>query len=342
MMERLLTTLQKIIPKEMTTLQRRYQLLKTIHMSQPVGRRLLAQKLFMSEKIVRTDTEFMKTEGFIEFTPSGMILTDGGKHILNELMRVMRHFEDITRIEERVKRILGCQHLTIVPGDADLQEDTIVNLGKAASKVLIDHMQSDSIIALTGGSTIHHVVEAMQVSHHTHEQVLVVPARGSLGNNAEIQANTLVALLAKKLKCGYKLLSLPDNLSQKALESVSEEPEIQETLAVIKKANILLFGIGTAENMANRRNLDEEAYKVIQDKAAVAETLGYYFNQKGEIVFTSRSIGIKLNEMRENVYPIAVAGGKSKAEAIISVRKFISRGSLIIDEGAAKRIIELE
>ncbi len=53
-----LAIMQKIIPKEIETLQRRYRLLKTIQLMQPVGRRLLANKLSIGEKTVRSDTDF--------------------------------------------------------------------------------------------------------------------------------------------------------------------------------------------------------------------------------------------------------------------------------------------
>lgn len=60
-------------------------------------------------------------------------------------------------------------------------------------------LKDNSIIALTGGSTLKEVVEAFpRVTNLS--QIQVVPARGGMGKKVETQANTLAATLAKKIK----------------------------------------------------------------------------------------------------------------------------------------------
>ncbi len=334
-------TLQKLIPKEMDTLVRRYNILNCIQLFQPIGRRSIAQRLDVSEKAIRSDTEYFKTEGFIQVTSLGMELESAGTDMLNRLKEFIKHLEGLSNIEEKVRQILDCEELLIVSGDADVGEESKINMANVAAKVLLDHIQVNSIVALTGGSTIHKVISQLKPTHMFYPDVVIVPARGSLGNNIEYHANTLVSVLAKKINSQYRLLNIPDNLSQKALESVRQEPDIQQTIASILKANIIVYGIGNVDEMAVRRSLDEETIKYLKDHAAVAEVLGNYFDQLGQVVYTSRSIGITIEEMKDLNYPIAVAGGSSKAEAILAVRKFVAKGCLIIDEGAAKRIIEV-
>lgn len=340
-MEEAVRAMQKIIPKEIDILKRRYQILNGIQASQPIGRRSLSQKLLTSEKIIRTDTEFFHAEGYINVTPSGMELTHLGYELVDELKKFMKHLDGLVTIEEKIKDILGCHQVVIVSGDADYSDEAKRNIGKATSKILIDNIKQHTIIALTGGSTVHQVVTQLKEKVVAYEEVLVVPARGSLGNNVEYQANTLVSMLAQKIHCDYRLLNIPDNLSQHALESVRQEPDIQKTIEYIKKANIIVFGIGNVYEMAQRRNHSQETINMLKEKNAVAEALGYYFDHKGEVVYTSRSIGIRIDEMTDLNYPIAVAGGTSKAEAIIAVRKFISKGCLILDESAANEIIRI-
>ncbi len=48
-----------------------------------------------------------------------------------------------------------------------------------------------------------------------------------------------------------------------------------------------------------------------------------------------------LKNFEKNIHPVAVAGGESKALAILSVRKFIKNGSLIIDEACAMKVLKL-
>lgn len=340
-MKEIAIALQKLIPKEIDVLLRRCNVLSVIQMFQPIGRRSLAQRLNVSEKAIRSDTEYLKSEGLIQVTTIGMELRPSGSEMLEGLKEFVKHLEGLSTIEEKVRQILDCKELLIVAGDVDSSEEAKLNLANAASKVLLEHIQNNSIIALTGGSTIYRVINQLKPTHLEYKNVMVVPARGSLGNNIEYHANTLVSVLGKKIDSNYRLLNIPDNLSQKALESVRQEPDIQQTISYILKANIIVYGIGNVDEMAIRRSLDEESVRYLKDHDAVAEVLGYYFDKKGDVVFTSRSIGITIDEMKDLNFPIAVAGGANKAEAILAVRKFIAKGCLIIDEGAAKRIIEV-
>ena len=339
-MERYVSALKKIIPKELQVLRRRYRVLKGIQLFQPIGRRALSDKIDISEKMIRTETDFLKKEGFIRASGAGMELEIKGHHLIEDLIPFIDSMDGLITVEEQVKQILGCAEVHIVAGNADEDEETILNIGRKAAEVLINKISENDIIALTGGSTVQNVIEALDNKDLHEKNVTVVPARGSLGQKVAYQANTLVALLASKINCAYHLLNIPDNLSQKALESVREEPEIQAALDKLLKANILVYGIGNAFKMARRRNIDSEIVKQLVDRHATAEALGYYFNDRGEIIHASRSIGINIEQMTELKHPIAVAGGYSKSDAILSVRKLLSNGCVIMDEGAAKGILE--
>lgn len=340
-MERLITSLEKIIPKEIHILQKRYRILNSIHLFSPIGRRSLSQKLALSEKIIRNETEFLREEGLIYVDGAGMQITQKGIELISELHDFIAHIDGLKLLEKQVLDIMNCKQLIIVPGDADENKDTTTYLGQAASKELLKHLKPNSILALTGGSTIKSVIDSLKTSTSSFPHVMIVPARGSIGDRIEIQANNLVAQLAEKLNAQYRLLNIPDNLSQESLESVSKEPEIQGVLNFIRQTQILLFGIGIADKMAMRRHLDGQVLDILSQEQAVGEVLGYYYNDKGDAIYHSRSIGIKLTDLPDSVYPIAVAGGASKAKAILAASHIIRNGSLILDEGAAKELLLL-
>lgn len=336
-----LAIMQKIIPKEIETLQRRYRLLKTIQLMQPVGRRLLANKLSIGEKTVRSDTDFFREEGYVEVTTGGMNLTEEGASLLDDLKDFMKEFEGIREIEDKLKKVIGCKEIIVVSGNTDVEPEAMSNIGRSAAKLLQDLITNDSIVAITGGHTMKSVVKHIRKTTDDVSGALIVPARGSLGNIVETQASTLVEAMAKKLECKYRILNLPDNLSAKAIESVSKDPSIKKIIKDIRKANIIVFGIGNAKKMAYRRDLNTKVLKILNDKKAVAEALGYYFNREGKMVYDSKTIGFHLEEFEKNIHPVAVAGGESKALAILSVRKFIKNGSLIIDEACAMKVLKL-
>ena len=74
---------------------------------------------------------------------------------------------------------------------------------------------------------------------------------------------------------------------------------------------------------------------------AVGEALGCYCNLHGEIVHVSDNVGISLKDVQMHSHVIAVAGGTVKGEAIVSVMRACRKGTLVIDEGAAEKIMTL-
>ena len=78
---------------------------------------------------------------------------------------------------------------------------------------------------------------------------IVVPARGGVGEVVEYQANVIASVLAERLCGTYKMLHLPDGLSQDSLHMLMTcEPQIKEIGDLISRTDVLLFGIGTAMN----------------------------------------------------------------------------------------------
>lgn len=339
-MEDILKLQQKIVPELIELLEKRYGILRTIYYNQPIGRRVLANNLEIGERIVRSEINFLKSQNFIEINTPGMTITKDGEEIIDKLKDFIHELKGLSEIEKFIKENLKLRKVLVVPGNLD-EDRTIINeIGRAAANYLKEIIKDNSIIAITGGSTIKEVIDNVPKIPNL-KDVLVVPARGGMGINVETQANTLVAKLASKIDGKYKLLHVPDNLSDKAMNAMMQEKDIRDVLETVDSADILIYGIGRAENMAKRRNLPQEELNKIEEYGAVGEAFGYYFNKEGEIVYYTPSIGIKNEEIGKIETLIAVAGGKNKAEAIVSTQKNSHNSILVTDEGAAREIMEL-
>ncbi|KAE9628444.1 sugar-binding transcriptional regulator [Defluviitalea raffinosedens] len=338
-MTNLHVTLQKIIPEGILDLERRYEILKTVLYSAPIGRRALAAHLNLSERIVRAEVDFLRQNAFLKVTSSGMEITSEGYTLVQDLEDLMYEIKGLTELEKKVSKILNINKVIIVPGNSDENDMFKKDIGKAAARLLLSMIRPGNTIAITGGSTVNQMVKAIQPLGSTYDDVFVLPARGSVGHRVEYQSNTLASELAQKLGAKYKLLNIPDHLSKKSLESIIKEPEIQDTLEKVSKADILIFGIGNALKMAEKRGLSETILDFLRRKEAVAEAFGYYFDPSGNIVYTSRSVGIKLDDIKKIPYMIAVAGGTSKAQAIKAAGHLLKHGCVVMDEGAANEII---
>jgi central glycolytic genes regulator len=335
-----LKSVQKLVPETLELLQKRYDILRTIYYNSPIGRRILANNLGISERIVRNEINFLKNQNLISINTPGMTLTSEGIDVLEKLKDFIHELKGLSEIESYIKKYLNLKNVIIVPGNADEDITVLSELGKAASNFIKELLKDNSIIALTGGSTIKSVIDNIP-NISSFKNILVVPARGGMGRSLEVQANNLAANLAQKIGANYKLLHVPDNLSSNALSALLNEKDVKEVIENVKNSHILIYGIGRADIMAQKRGLSDDKIKSLMEKGAVGEALGYYFNNNGEVIYCASTIIVEHDFLKNINNLIAVAAGKSKGEAIISALKSINNTTLITDEGAALEIINI-
>jgi central glycolytic genes regulator len=340
LLNEILKLAQKVVPETLELLLKRYNILRVIYYNQPIGRRTLSSSLEIGERIVRTEINFLKDQNLIEINTPGMTITPEGEEIIHKLKDFIHELKGLSELEGYIRNKLGLRNVIIVPGDSDEDRTVLTELGKAAANIIKDLIKDKSIIAITGGSTIKEVIDNVPKITSL-KDVLVVPARGGMGKNVEIQANNLAASLAQKLAASYKLLHMPDNLSSTALSAVMNESDVKEIVENVNNSDILIYGIGRADEMAERRGLSTERIDELSSSGAIGEAFGCYFNSSGDIICSTSTIVVDSNSLKKIGNLIAVAGGKSKAEAIISIERNLSHSTLITDEGAAREIINI-
>ncbi|RIW38972.1 sugar-binding transcriptional regulator [Bacillus salacetis] len=339
-MESIIDIQKRLLPDLLQVMQKRHQILKSVRLMQPVGRRSLAQSLGMTERVLRSEVEFLKDQDLIEIKSSGMIITAEGELLLRKTADMMREITGIDSMEKELKALLNLHEVFIVPGNSDESPWVKEELGRSAAMRMKGLLSGDNIIAVTGGSTMAAVAEKLTPEFARHE-VLFVPARGGIGEDVKNQANTICAKMAERTGAKHRVLYVPDQVSTEVYKSFIKEPEIKDVLSLIKSADIVLHGIGDAVTMAERRKTGEETLKKILAGDSVGEAFGYYFNEEGEVVHKVTTVGLQLEDLRNKPNVIAVAGGRSKAKAIRAYFKSVSHSTILItDEGAAKELLK--
>ncbi|MEG1254175.1 sugar-binding domain-containing protein [Clostridium sp.] len=339
-MDHLLKLQQQIVPDLLEILDVRYTLLRNIKYREPIGRRLLSSIVNLSERVVRSETNFLKDRGLIHISSSGMCITEEGETVFRGLKVMMREINGLNFIEEEIKKLLRVRDVIIINGNIDEDSTLYTELGKAAANYLKQVIKDDNIISLTGGRTVKEVVYNFP-TNTKFKNLKVLPGRGGMGKETEIQSNTLVEIIANKLDATYELLHIPDNLSNNSFSALLEEVEIKEVYKQIERSDILLHGIGLAKDMCDKRSLTEEMKHEIMGCGAIGEAYGHYFNSSGDIVYSMPSIGIHKNDIENIPSIIAVAAGVDKAEAIIAIEKNRINSTLITDEATGKEILKM-
>ncbi|WP_409302647.1 sugar-binding transcriptional regulator [Peribacillus sp. SCS-155] len=339
-MRSLLDVQRKLLPDFLAVMQKRYDILRYIKTMQPVGRRSLATSLNLTERTLRSEVDFLKNQHLIEVYSTGMQLSADGAEILFQLEGIMREVMGIDLIEQELKRKLGVKEVIVVSGDSDQSPWMKSELGKACANRMKQEWVGENIIAVTGGSTMAEVADMITPALPGSE-LTFVPARGGIGEDMKNQANVIVSKMAEKAKATYKVLYVPDQVSQEAYQSFMKEPSIREVIRLIKSANMVVHGIGDAMAMAERRKTSPDTMRTLLDEHAVGEAFGYYFNENGDVIHKVQTVGIQLDDLKHAKSVFAVAGGKSKAKAIGAyMRRAPSSTVLITDEAAAQELLK--
>ena len=339
-MKNLLKIQQKLIPEVVEIMTKRYLVLREISLNGPIGRRALATNLQNSERVVRTETELLKQQGLIDVDLKGMTITEEGRELLRDLKDVMSDAMGLNELQEEVRQHLGIKKVVLIPGSYDNNHSLLKDISKQAAKYFLHVIKEDDIVSIAGGSTMLEFAKSIK-SDKKYNSVTVVPARGSVGLDVETQSNNVVAEVSKNIHANYKLLNVPDQLCEESIKTLTQEPEIKNTLELIKNSNVLVFSIGRADEMVKRSKLSYEKAKDIMNKKAVGEAFGHYFNKKGEIVYKLNTVGIDMESFKNKRETIAVFAGRKKAEAFIPISKINKNIVLITDEESAKEILKL-
>ena len=339
-MKNLLKIQQKLIPEVVEIMTKRYLVLREISLNGPIGRRALATNLQNSERVVRNETELLKQQGLIDVDLKGMTITEEGIELLRDLKDVMSDAMGLNELQEEIRQHLGIKKVVLIPGSYDNNHSLVKDISKQAAKYFLHVIKEDDIVSIAGGSTMLEFAKSIK-SDKKYNSVTVVPARGSVGLDVETQSNNVVAEVSKNIHANYKLLNVPDQLCEESIKTLTQEPEIKNTLELIKNSNVLVFSIGRADEMVKRRKLSDEKAKDIMNKKAVGEAFGHYFNKKGEIVYKLNTVGIDMESFKNKRETIAVFAGRKKAEAFIPISKINKNIVLITDEESAKEILKL-
>lgn len=337
-MKNIIQVQQKIVPDLVDKMYRRFSILSTIQKYQPVGRRTLSDKLNLTERVLRSETDLLKVQDLISVKSTGMTITHVGIDVLNELNVYFNNYTDYHSLAKQIKDLYQIKEVHVVPGNSDKDLSVKVEIGRIAGQLLEKQLYNDAIVAVTGGSTMASVSDAMSPLPF---DVLFVPARGGLGENVVFQANTICSTMAHRTGGSYTTLYVPDNVSELTYQNLLKEPAVIQTLEKIKDSKITIHGIGDALKMAKRRQSTPELIEKLQHHNAVGEAFGYYFDEHGQIIHKVNTIGLQLEEVRMKEHNFAVAGGYSKGNAMKAYLKIAPKNTVLItDEEAAKMIVE--
>lgn len=327
------------MPEIDSIFKRRFRVLQALATFGPIGRRALAEHLQMTERDIRNEITILNEQQLIIVQKKGMECSQKGIVVLQRLHELFRELSGLAAKEQQLAQLFNIARVIIVSGDTETNLDVKLQLGREGASVLEEVALENDNIAITGGSSVAMLGDFLS-PQSTLSNAKFIAARGGLGDEMTFQANTVVAKFAQICGAKYRTLFLPEHLSAQAYEAMKHEPMIEEMMALYEQVNIVVHGIGAAYEMAMRRNSTEEERQYLEQKGAVGEAFGYYFNAQGDFVHHIRTIGIQLQQVNKARKIIAIAAGQNKVTAIQAYFKNAAPQTIFItDEQTANSIL---
>src|SRR5688572_13710610 len=101
-MRRIIDIQKQLLPDMTDTLKKRYNILKSIQVSGMVGRRTLASSLGMTERVLRAEVDFLKSQGLLDVSVGGMQVSEAGRLLLSEIEPFIKNLFGLTEMEDAI------------------------------------------------------------------------------------------------------------------------------------------------------------------------------------------------------------------------------------------------
>ena len=222
-------------------------------------------------------------------------------------------------------------------------------LGKAGAEMLVNYLTPDKILGLAWGTTISAVIDEIEPKMSL--PIKIVQLVGALGaRNNQYDGHGLVQRLIEKVGGEGYFLNAPFICpTPEIAASLQETPGVRETVAMRRKVNLTLAGVGSTSPKFSSFYLAgyvplEELNQLI-DAGAVGDVCGLQFDIKGNEIcdeFCKRLVTITREDLHAIPIRLGVAGGPGKTEPILGALRGKYINALTTDNLTARRLLDLD
>lgn len=257
-------------------------------------------------------------------------------------------WERLLDLENKFMKIFGLKDVRIINTKCAPYETTLNKLGEIAAYYVDSVINKNTILGMSWGNTIYHTVNSLKSNKNI--PLTVVQIMGAaLKDKPEIDGIDLAKQFAKTYGGKYHYLYAPLFVEDKEMkEKLIRDPYISDTLSLAKKATIILTSVGsidsTISNPAWHAYINSYTQYALQSSGAVGHIGGHFYDINGKDVDSAVNyniIGIDLEDFSKASNVICVAGSMEKAKAILGAIRGGYIKTLIIDDTAALKILEI-
>ena len=253
-------------------------------------------------------------------------------------------------IERQLERQFSLREALVVETDEYDDHDAVTRaLGPPSAEYLLRVVNDGDSIAVSWGSTLRAVVDALPVLGKPLRNVRVIQALGGLGNpNTEIHAGDLTKRMARIFAAEAILLPAPGVVKTSAARAaLLEDYHVERALTAARNATIAVMGLGVPRQdsllMREGQIVSWPELMRLRKRGAVGDINLRYFDGRGRPMPSNldrRTISIGIEDIRRIGRVIVIAGGRRKFDAIAAALRGDLPDVLITDSTTAHRLLK--
>jgi DNA-binding transcriptional regulator LsrR (DeoR family) len=228
-------------------------------------------------------------------------------------------------------------------------QEILRGLGVLAARCVEQILTDDAVLGISWGTAVYSTIQALRPQRK--RGITVVQMSGAGGSqNPLIEAPDLARLLAQTYDGEHRYLPAPFFVEAEQLrQDLMQEPVIQETLALARRASVAIVGIGAplpeVSTMLRSGYLTADALAELRSQGAVGDIGGVQYDAHGrvsEIEFNRRVVSLDLQSLHQIPWVIGVAGGSLKGAAILGALRGRHVNVLVTNDAAAAEVLRLD
>lgn len=248
-------------------------------------------------------------------------------------------------MEDRIKTGFQIDRVRVLCFDASFDEDRVLEaLGKMVSFYISCNARSHSVLGLSWGNTISHVVNSIGSSKNI--PFTVVPIMGSMTWPSSNPRSLELSYRFSRIYGGrYFPLDAPVHAASKEQQAaLLDTPENAEAIEVARKADYILTSVGSIRVRSWEKVIGPENLARLRELGCVGHIGGHFFDIAGREIegkYRDLHIGLTLDEIRASGNVICVAASEEKAEAVYGALLGGIINTLMITYPLAAKLMEI-
>ncbi len=255
-----------------------------------------------------------------------------------------------TELENELLARFELRHVQVLLRQNKNHEEMLQGLGVLAAQYFTNLLPTLNIIGITWGTGLFQMVRAMRPQNRPNMEIIQLI--GGTGFEYSSAIGPLLAPnLANMLGCKCRFLHAPLFMQNgETRQLLMSDPTIHETVERAEHCDLALVGIGST--LPELYNVYKTGYITLQEvekiraDGLIGDVGGFHYNIKGEFIMdhwiNQRIVAIPPSSLKKIKEVAAVAGGYQKGESIFAALRGKHVHTLITDDQAARRVLELQ